>query len=75
MVGREGDAAATSGEPDLEAQSARALRNLSVNPQNKAQILELGGLDALHQLAESSSERVQQQAQRALLNLGYTTHK
>lgn len=54
---------------ELGAQCARALRNLSVHPINKEQIVKCGASDSLLMLATSSNDRVSQQARRALKNI------
>jgi hypothetical protein len=54
---------------ELRAQSARALRNLSVRVENKAKIRASGGERVLHSLAESHTERTSSQALKALKNL------
>lgn len=54
---------------ELAAQCARALRNLSVNPANKAQILGLGALPHLQYLSTFKNDRISPQARRALRNL------
>lgn len=54
---------------ELGAQCARALRNLSVHPSNKAQVVSFGAAESLLMLASSSNDRVSQQARRALKNL------
>ena len=56
---------------DLQSQSARALRNLSVNPANQAKIRDLNGIPILEKLVKSENERISQQANRALVNLGF----
>ena len=61
---------ARSPSPDLQAQSARALRNLSVNPANQRALRDLDGIPALRELARSTAPRTAQQAARALANLG-----
>ena len=53
--------AARSSSLELQAQSARALRNLSVNQANKEILTKLDGLPALQRLAGSSNERISQQ--------------
>lgn len=54
---------------ELAAQCCRALRNLSVNPDNKMEIVSYGAEDHLRVLVRSSNERISQQAKRALKNL------
>ena len=51
---------------ELGAQCARALRNLSVHPDNKAAIVRMGTVSSLLVLAQSHNERISQQAARAL---------
>lgn len=96
--------ASNDSNQELQAQAARALRNLSVHgncvifvialihsrtlylsdngkitlsknvftqlADNKARIIELGGVQPLRRLAESGNDRIRQQASRALINLG-----
>jgi hypothetical protein len=57
-------------EPELQSQCARALRNLSVNERNKAMIRSIGGVAVLTALATEHSDRIRNQAVRALTNLG-----
>lgn len=54
---------------ELAAQCCRALRNLSVNPNNKKTILELGAITLLLPCMDSANERISQQAHRAMKNL------
>lgn len=54
---------------ELGAQCARALRNLSVHPDNKDQVVKLGAAESLLLLVTSSNDRVSQQARRALKNI------
>eukprot|EP01033_Poteriospumella_lacustris_P003129 gene3129-2302_t len=54
---------------ELATQCCRALRNLSVNPDNKARILTQGALYPLQTLSNYHSERIGSQARRALRNL------
>ena len=61
--------AAASDNLELQSQAARAMRNLSVNPDNKEMIRKLDGVEILARLSESDNERIQQQATRALNNL------
>ena len=63
--------AADTSNLDLQSQSARALRNLSVNPTNQAKIRDLNGIPILEKLVKSENERISQQANRALVNLGF----
>ena len=62
--------AADTSNMDLQSQSARALRNLSVNPTNQAKIRDLNGIPILEKLS-SRERRISQQANRALVNLGF----
>lgn len=57
---------------ELATQCCRAMRNLSVNPENRGPILSLGALQPLESLATYESERISSQAKRALRNLQYT---
>lgn len=72
-VGAKGDSAAFVGTTEqfeeLAAQCARALRNLSVNPSNKDEIVRQGAAATLSLLINSMNERVAQQARRALKNI------
>jgi hypothetical protein len=61
--------AAASDNFELQSQAARAMRNLSVNPDNKEMIKKLDGVEVLKKLSGSDNERIQQQATRALNNL------
>ena len=54
---------------DLRSQCARALRNLSVNADNKARLRDLGAIPLLRDIAASRGTRAAAQAQRALENL------
>lgn len=54
---------------ELGAQCARALRNLSVNPQNKQKVLETDAVVWLKALLSLPNERISQQVKRALRNL------
>lgn len=54
---------------ELGAQCARALRNLSVHPSNKDQVVKHGAADSLALLVTSNNDRVSQQARRALKNI------
>ena len=56
-------------QPELQSQSARALRNLSVNAENKQMIRKMGGVEILQKLTAVNNERIQSQARRALKNL------
>lgn len=58
------DAARTS-SLELQAQSARALRNLSVNQANKEMLAKLDAVPTLQRLAGSSNERIAQQVIRS----------
>jgi len=58
------DAARTS-SLELQAQSARALRNLSVHQANKEMLAKLDGVPTLQRLAGSSNERIAQQVIRS----------
>ena len=58
-----------SASPEMQSQCARALRNLSVHPSNKDRILDMDGAAILRALAKHPSERINQQAARALANL------
>lgn len=58
------DAARTS-SLELQAQSARALRNLSVNQANKEMLAKLDAVPTLQRLAGSSNERITQQVIRS----------
>jgi hypothetical protein len=62
--------AAKHDDVELRSQCARALRNLSVNPNNQRILTECSGVETLRMLASSSVDRVRQQAVRALVNLG-----
>jgi hypothetical protein len=74
---RGGDSKGTSAAPsgtqeqfeELGAQCARALRNLSVHPSNKDQVVKYGAADSLLLLVTSKNDRVSQQARRALKNI------
>jgi hypothetical protein len=54
---------------ELATQCCRAMRNLSVNPENKSRMLMLGAIHPLQSLATYHSERISPQAKRALKNL------
>lgn len=54
---------------ELGAQCARALRNLSVNPENKEAVLNTTAQRSLRDLLELPNDRISQQAKRALRNL------
>jgi hypothetical protein len=69
--GYHGDVRDYANYEELAAQCARALRNLSVNAQNKAAIIRLDAIVHLRALTELSNERISQQARRALRNLDY----
>jgi len=56
---------------ELATQCCRALRNLSVNPENKGEIVSFGALPHLHLLANYPSERISPQARKALKNLEF----
>ena len=61
--------AARTDSAELQAQAARALRNLSCAAPNKEAIAKLGGEAVLRDLARSHVDRIAQQAERALRNL------
>jgi len=54
---------------ELAAQCTRAVRNLSVNPLNKQLLIRLGTTEILHTLKNWPSDRISQQARKALRNL------
>jgi hypothetical protein len=54
---------------ELATQCCRAMRNLSVNPENKSRMLMLGAVHPLQSLSTYHSERISPQAKRALKNL------
>lgn len=58
---------------ELGAQCARAIRNLSVNPANKGEIIALGAAPHLTILSRIDNERISMQARRALHNLEVET--
>ncbi len=60
---------------ELGAQCARALRNLSVNPSNKEEIVRMGTREYLEVLVLSTNDRISQQARRALRNLDSESKK
>jgi len=60
---------------ELSAQCSRALRNLSVNPNNKQLIIRLDAVKYLKVLENIHVERIKQQAKRALKNLEEETRK
>lgn len=62
-------AAAKLDHMELQAQCARALRNLSVLAANQSVIREEGGVAVLQGLEGSRVDRVRTQASKALLNL------
>ena len=67
------ECARLTSDPELLAQIARALRNLSVSKKGKDAISALGGIAMLTKLADSNSDRIKLQATRALANLGQLT--
>jgi len=60
---------------ELAAQCCRAIRNLSVHPQNKQEILTYNGLEYLHLLKTYPNSRISQQSNKALANLEQQSRK
>ena len=60
---------------ELTAQCARAIRNLSVHPDNKQEIINLNGIEYLHLLSTYPNSRIAQQSNKALINLNGHGHK
>ncbi len=60
---------------ELAAQCCRALRNLSVNPENRDEIRKKNAIQQLEALLSVKNERISQQARRALRNLGISEEK
>ena len=54
---------------ELAAQCARCLRNLTVNPLNRAQVIASGVVPALKLLSQSQNDRIAQQSSKAMRNL------
>lgn len=60
---------------ELAAQCCRALRNLSVNPENKMEITSCNAESYLLILSKCNNDRISQQARKALKNLQKNTSK
>jgi hypothetical protein len=54
---------------ELAAQCCRCLRNLTVNPLNRSNVVSSGAVPALKQFSQSQNDRIAQQSSKALRNL------
>ena len=57
---------------ELAAQSARCIRNLTVNPVNREKVIDSGVIPVLKEFATFSNERISQQSSKALKNISGT---
>lgn len=57
---------------ELAAQSARCIRNLTVNPINRDKVIDCGVIPVLKEFATFSNERISQQSSKALKNISST---
>ena len=57
---------------ELAAQTARCLRNLTVNQANREKVIECGVVPVLKQFATSGNDRISQQSSKALKNISST---
>ncbi len=57
---------------ELAAQSARCIRNLTVNPINREKVIDSGVIPVLKEFATFSNDRISQQSSKALKNISST---